>query len=147
MTAPIPIAILGMFRVYHVTFCGVQSETKRKNARSRLTARPLLRLSQRLDAQPVLRPPAAFDRLIECDVCGGRPGWPNGNFLPKQRLIATLNRRPRTPSGAVAQLGEHLLCKQGVAGSSPASSTKQNRRFGRYPLVLGTDEKYTSMER
>ncbi len=26
--------------------------------------------------------------------------------------------------GAVAQLGEHLLCKQGVAGSIPVSSTK-----------------------
>src|SRR5438128_731668 len=26
-------------------------------------------------------------------------------------------------SGRVAQLGEHLLCKQGVAGSSPATST------------------------
>ena len=26
--------------------------------------------------------------------------------------------------GAIAQLGEHLLCKQGVAGSSPAGSTK-----------------------
>jgi hypothetical protein len=26
--------------------------------------------------------------------------------------------------GRVAQLGEHLLCKQGVAGSSPATSTK-----------------------
>jgi hypothetical protein len=26
------------------------------------------------------------------------------------------------PSGGVAQLGEHLLCKQGVAGSSPAVS-------------------------
>ncbi len=25
--------------------------------------------------------------------------------------------------GAVAQLGEHLLCKQGVAGSIPVSST------------------------
>ena len=25
--------------------------------------------------------------------------------------------------GDVAQLGEHLLCKQGVAGSSPAIST------------------------
>src|SRR6266478_4696369 len=25
--------------------------------------------------------------------------------------------------GRVAQLGEHLLCKQGVAGSSPATST------------------------
>ena len=26
-------------------------------------------------------------------------------------------------SGAVAQLGEHLLCKQGVGGSIPLSST------------------------
>ena len=26
--------------------------------------------------------------------------------------------------GAVAQLGEHLLCKQGVSGSIPLSSTK-----------------------
>ena len=26
--------------------------------------------------------------------------------------------------GAVAQLGEHLLCKQGVRGSIPRSSTK-----------------------
>ena len=27
--------------------------------------------------------------------------------------------------GAVAQLGEHLLCKQGVSGSIPLSSTKR----------------------
>jgi hypothetical protein len=30
--------------------------------------------------------------------------------------------------GAVAQLGEHLLCKQGVSGSIPLSST--NSLFG-----------------
>jgi hypothetical protein len=30
--------------------------------------------------------------------------------------------------GAVAQLGEHLLCKQGVSGSIPLSST--NSHFG-----------------
>ena len=28
------------------------------------------------------------------------------------------------PRGRVAQLGEHLLCKQGVAGSIPVTSTK-----------------------
>ena len=28
-------------------------------------------------------------------------------------------------AGAVAQLGEHLLCKQGVVGSIPSSSTNQ----------------------
>ena len=27
-------------------------------------------------------------------------------------------------SGRVAQLGEHLLCKQGAAGSNPVTSTK-----------------------
>ena len=30
----------------------------------------------------------------------------------------------RVPFGALAQLGEHLLCKQGVVGSIPSSSTK-----------------------
>jgi hypothetical protein len=43
-------------------------------------------------------------------------------------------------NGAIAQLGEHLLCKQGVRGSIPRSSTiirevspagRQNRRFSR----------------
>ena len=29
--------------------------------------------------------------------------------------------------GAVAQLGEHLLCKQGVVGSIPSSSTNSSR--------------------
>ena len=29
--------------------------------------------------------------------------------------------------GAVAQLGEHLLCKQGVTGSIPVSSTNFER--------------------
>ena len=28
--------------------------------------------------------------------------------------------------GAVAQLGEHLLCKQGVTGSIPVSSTRNS---------------------
>ena len=36
-------------------------------------------------------------------------------------------KRPRTghaKRGGVAQLGEHLLCKQGVVGSNPFISTK-----------------------
>ena len=32
--------------------------------------------------------------------------------------------------GAVAQLGEHLLCKQDVVGSIPSSSTKFILWFG-----------------
>jgi hypothetical protein len=41
----------------------------------------------------------------------------------------------RSVDGGVAQLGEHLLCKQGVIGSIPFTSTKttamsgQNRRY------------------
>jgi hypothetical protein len=30
--------------------------------------------------------------------------------------------------GGLAQLGEHLLCKQGVVGSIPSSSTKKLKR-------------------
>ena len=30
-------------------------------------------------------------------------------------------------NGAIAQLGEHLLCKQGVVGSIPTGSTKPER--------------------
>jgi hypothetical protein len=30
--------------------------------------------------------------------------------------------------GAVAQLGEHLLCKQGVTGSIPVSSTNTRKK-------------------
>ena len=32
--------------------------------------------------------------------------------------------------GALAQLGEHLLCKQGVIGSIPIGSTRQSARSG-----------------
>ena len=34
--------------------------------------------------------------------------------------------------GAVAQLGEHLLCKQGVVGSIPISSTSLSGGGGRW---------------
>jgi hypothetical protein len=39
--------------------------------------------------------------------------------------------------GAVAQLGEHLLCKQGVSGSIPLSSTKS--MVLRLTVLTGTD--------
>ena len=34
----------------------------------------------------------------------------------------------RTPDGGVAQLGEHLPCKQGVMGSNPIISTSPDAR-------------------
>jgi hypothetical protein len=37
--------------------------------------------------------------------------------------------------GAVAQLGEHLLCKQGVSGSIPLSSTNLVFELMGYPFV------------
>ena len=40
------------------------------------------------------------------------------------RLYPGPPSQPRFRSGAVAQLGEHLLCKQGVTGSIPVSSTR-----------------------
>ena len=39
------------------------------------------------------------------------------------QLLTTANCQLPTEIGAVAQLGEHLLCKQGVVGSIPISST------------------------
>ena len=38
--------------------------------------------------------------------------------------------------GALAQLGEHLLCKQGVIGSIPIGSTSQFSRMKRKRILL-----------
>ena len=40
------------------------------------------------------------------------------------------NWKLTTEIGAVAQLGEHLVCNQGVSGSIPLSSTKISGRAG-----------------
>jgi hypothetical protein len=40
------------------------------------------------------------------------------------RKVAEPGKPGDRADGAVAQLGEHLLCKQGVSGSIPLSSTK-----------------------
>ena len=39
-------------------------------------------------------------------------------FCPRSSVLSSL------ATGGLAQLGEHLLCKQGVVGSNPSSSTK-----------------------
>ncbi len=44
--------------------------------------------------------------------------------LAKERVTSiTPQKGKRSSFGAIAQLGEHLLCKQGVVGSIPTSST------------------------
>ena len=45
----------------------------------------------------------------------------SGGLTSTFRLLTSSHSSSRT--GAVAQLGEHLLCKQGVVGSIPISST------------------------
>ncbi len=42
--------------------------------------------------------------------------------------LRTSGNRGLTGYGGVAQLGEHLLCKQGVIGSIPFISTKAGSR-------------------
>ena len=41
----------------------------------------------------------------------------------KREVVGSIPTRPTTTFGGVAQLGEHLLCKQGVIGSIPFTST------------------------
>ena len=47
----------------------------------------------------------------------------------KVRVQRFAERNPFSPpNGGLAQLGEHLLCKQGVKGSIPLISTKYRPR-------------------
>ena len=43
--------------------------------------------------------------------------------MTKRIENATPPSSKKTSQGAIAQLGEHLLCKQGVVGSIPTGST------------------------
>ena len=50
-----------------------------------------------------------------------------GQSAPLIRVRSVVQIHPDPPSsrpGAIAQLGEHLLCKQGVIGSIPIGSTR-----------------------
>ena len=44
-----------------------------------------------------------------------------------------------TKSGAIAQLGEHLLCKQGVVGSIPTGSTSSTRICSAHKKIMKRD--------
>ena len=48
------------------------------------------------------------------------------------RLAGCVSRH----DGALAQLGEHLLCKQGVVGSIPTGSTIWRRHIGSVAQVV-----------
>ena len=51
-----------------------------------------------------------------------------GALKPRPGVLASLN-------GAIAQLGEHLLCKQGVVGSIPTGSTRMSEVAGDHGSV------------
>ena len=53
--------------------------------------------------------------------------------VSKRLRDATLLSRP----GGLAQLGEHLLCKQGVSGSIPLSSTTETLALAGVSSFLG----------
>ena len=51
--------------------------------------------------------------------------------MPHSSAMQTTEQRCNAPQkGGLAQLGEHLLCKQGVVGSIPSSSTKTHEEPG-----------------
>src|SRR4051794_35099791 len=55
-----------------------------------------------------------------------RRGWRNGKCSglgSQSSIFKSRTDQVHQSDGAVAQLGEHLLCKQGVVGSIPISST------------------------
>src|SRR5206468_2718768 len=51
-------------------------------------------------------------------------GW-SGRLISARSLVRSQEGPPSLVGGEVAQLGEHLLCKQGVAGSNPVISTRR----------------------
>ena len=51
------------------------------------------------------------------------------NILPIGNTLLTLFL------GAIAQLGEHLLCKQEVVGSIPTSSTQKAKKVVKTPNI------------
>ena len=54
--------------------------------------------------------------------------------MPTQELLYESRAVP--PYGGVAQLGEHLPCKQGVMGSNPIISTSRKLRHPRKGIRL-----------
>ena len=72
-------------------------------------------LSHSSDFQGLINLP----RRRRCSACGGRRRLVRCRAHDSVAVNPTATRR----EGDVAQLGEHLLCKQGVGGSSPPIST------------------------
>ena len=94
------------------------------NFRRPMSKAQLVSLTQRVHPFPfrTRKLSSAVPTILHRRRCGkiGRSqhrGKPSGSS-------ADLGKRDHLSQGGVAQLGEHLLCKQGVMGSSPIISTK-----------------------
>jgi hypothetical protein len=62
--------------------------------------------------------------MVEGQASGVKSGWASGSWSIAQcKFQREFFMSQPTSLGVVAQLAEHLLCKQGVAGSNPAGST------------------------
>ena len=55
---------------------------------------------------------------------------------PSKKRIQTRKVTGKVTNGGVAQLGEHLPCKQGVMGSNPIISTRGKRWREDTPRIL-----------
>ena len=69
----------------------------------------------------------------------------NENFIfTNDAIWYIIHPVPKIEHGGIAQLGEHLLCKQGVIGSIPIISTKAAneslRLFLLIPIKIGRTE-------
>ncbi len=65
----------------------------------------------------------------------------HGQLFARVRAAAIADRWRERKDGAVAQLGEHLLCKQGVVGSIPSGSTTlRSSSFGWQATRRSLDE-------
>ena len=69
-----------------------------------------------------------FSRICRSRRRAVSTGCEYGTFVVQfLRIIEVLEKRNKPGNGGVAQLGEHLPCKQGVMGSIPIISTTQQR--------------------
>ena len=83
-------------------------------------------------------------------LSGGYPGHV-GPHHQRRRDYGTDDASSRCTFGAVAQLGEHLLCKQGVTGSIPVRSispiNSSNQRSNGWALSLAVAHLLARMPR
>lgn len=67
------------------------------------------------------------------------------SFSQKQGRFSIAFRQEEMEYGFLAQLGEHLLCTQAVAGSSPVESTRVVQLFGYFVVLEKRRQQFFSL--